>query len=161
MDLLWKHVADLLGYSLPDREIHEISLVGSPFWTSLHHCNKDSVTCKSHLQSHAIYLLFKCSLILIRNDLESPRRIGSVDGFRLASEYEKTVLQLSLKVESRGQMVVETLKYWLLRQISYVSEFTGDVFRNRCNKLLRILLCFFLFWVTKMECRPRADGEEF
>ena len=85
LDLLWKHAADLLGYSLPDREIHEISLVGSLFWTSLHHCNKDSVTCKHHLQSHAIYFLFKCSLILIRNDLESPRRIGFVDGFHLAS----------------------------------------------------------------------------
>ena len=29
------------------------------------------------------------------------------------------------------------------------------------QRLLRILLCFFLFWVIEIDCRPRADGDEF
>ena len=38
------------------------------------------------------------------------------------------------------------------------TELTNDI---EMQKLLRILLCFFLFWVTEVECRPRADGDEF
>lgn len=144
LDLLWKHAADLLGYSLPERKIHEISLVGSPFWTSVYHCNKDSTINKSHLQSRAVYLLFKCSLILIKNDLEGPKEAGSFDGFHLASEYKKTVSQLNLKVESGGQRAVAVLKDWLLRQISCVSDFTGDVFRNRYNNFTSAFLQLFM-----------------
>ena len=29
------------------------------------------------------------------------------------------------------------------------------------QRLLRIMLCFFLFWVIEIECKPRADGDEF
>ena len=38
------------------------------------------------------------------------------------------------------------------------TELTNDI---EMQKILRILLCFFLFWVTEVECIPQADGEEF
>lgn len=144
LDLLWKHATDLLGYSLPERKIHEIPLAGSPFWTSLYHCNKDSTIYKSHLQSRAVYLLFKCSLNLIKNDLKGPKGVCSFDDSHLASEYKRTASQLNLKVESGGQRAVAVLKDWLLRQISCVSDFTDDVFINRCNKFTSAFLQLFM-----------------
>ena len=29
------------------------------------------------------------------------------------------------------------------------------------QQIIEISVMFFLFWVTEIECRPRADGEEF
>ena len=37
------------------------------------------------------------------------------------------------------------------------TKLTNDI---EMQKLLRILLCFFLFLVTEVKCIPRADGEE-
>ena len=38
------------------------------------------------------------------------------------------------------------------------AELTNDI---EMQQIIEISALFFLFWVTKLECRPRADGEEF
>ena len=38
------------------------------------------------------------------------------------------------------------------------AELTNDI---EMQQIIEISAPFFLFWVTEIECRPRADGEEF
>ena len=38
------------------------------------------------------------------------------------------------------------------------AELTNDI---EMQQIIEVYALFFLFWVTEVECRPRADGDEF
>ncbi|XP_057863315.2 uncharacterized protein LOC131071470 isoform X3 [Cryptomeria japonica] len=131
LDLLWEHAADLLCHPLPENKIHESSLLGSPFWTSSDHCNREFNICKSHLQNRAIFLLFKCCFIMIRENMKIPKKSISCHVSSLEINSKSSVSQQNSAVESGNVKAVVALMNWLQMQMSHLSPLNGDFFSNR------------------------------
>ena len=55
----------------------------------------------------------------------------------------------------------EPAETFVAENIVRAEEISDEKEDIEMQRLLRILLCFFLFWVIEIECIPRADGDEF
>eukprot|EP01018_Ginkgo_biloba_P002651 Gb_27207 [translate_table: standard] len=145
LEVLWKHAADLLGQSLPgDNKIHESSLVGSPFGTFLNHSDRDFLVSTSHLQRRAVFLLFKCSFILIREDVKTPEGRTSFDGTPVVIENETGPSQLNPISELNREKAAAALMDWLLKQMPCASAFDNNALRSRCNDFASSFLQLFM-----------------
>ncbi|KAH9301353.1 hypothetical protein KI387_012936, partial [Taxus chinensis] len=144
LDLLWEHAADLLCHPLPEKQIHESSLPGSPFWTSSYNCNREFNICKSHLQSRAVFLLFKCSFVMIREDIETPEGSSYLHGSSLETKCESNDTQLNSVGKSGSKKAEAALTNWLERQMSCLSFLTGNVLRSRWTTFTSSFLRLFM-----------------
>ena len=50
---------------------------------------------------------------------------------------------------------------FIAEKIVLAVEISNEKEDIEMQRLLRILLCFFLFWVIEIECKPPDDGDEF